>query len=151
MWPKMPPCNNALGTAHQLYHFPSLFPKMLLLSETVLFYWDFFNTQPSSAKNNIMGVRKVKDWKEKYGSTKVAHTTRVASRASSLSNPTSHRLKGSAKSTHSSATQPPPTPVSVSSIVIPTSYLDENDDSAKLENFTQDNIGKRRNTGTGVT
>lgn len=102
---------------------------MLLLTETVLFYWDYFS---STVKANVAGVGKVKDWMEKSKEINVMRlsASRVTnsksnSRVSSLSNPTSLEFQGSAKSSRMDATQPLPTPGSAISIALPASYLDE--------------------------
>ncbi|KAI6003230.1 hypothetical protein F5J12DRAFT_893857 [Pisolithus orientalis] len=130
---------------------------MLLLTKTILFYWDFLDVQSSSAKGNIAGIGKVKDWAEKLLSSKAIHSPKVSasstshSCASSLLNVTSFGVKGSTRSTHSSATQPLPTPASVSSRVVPVSYLGEDSELAEFRNYTQESISKGSNASTRVS
>ncbi|KAI5994568.1 hypothetical protein F5J12DRAFT_785762 [Pisolithus orientalis] len=130
---------------------------MLLLTKTILFYWDFLDVQSHSAKGNIAGFGKVKDWAEKLSSSKAICSPRVSasstshSCASSLSNVTSFGVKGSTRSTHSSATQPPPTPASVSSRVVPVSYPGEDSELAEIGNYTQESISKGSNASTRVS
>ncbi|KAI6146649.1 hypothetical protein BKA82DRAFT_9545 [Pisolithus tinctorius] len=112
------------------------------------------NSMPDSAKGNIAGIGKVKDWAEKLSSSKAVCSPRVSasstshSHASSLLNATSFGVKGSTRSTHSSATQPPPTPASVSSRVVPVSYLGEDSELADFRNYTQEGISKGSNAST---
>lgn len=48
---------------------------MLLLTETVLFYWDFLDDLcRQSIKDNISGVRKIEDWADKITPAKPVHT-----------------------------------------------------------------------------
>ena len=48
---------------------------MLLLTETVLFYWDFLDDlYQQSIKDNISGVGKIEDWANKITSAKPVHT-----------------------------------------------------------------------------
>lgn len=129
---------------------------MLLLTKTVLFYWDFLDVQSSSANGDVAGIGKVKDWAEKPLSSKAIHSPRVSAssashcHASSLLNVMSLGLKGSTRSTHSSATQPLPTPASVSSRVVPVLYLGEDSKLAEFRNYTQESISKGSNASTGV-
>ncbi|KAI6154648.1 hypothetical protein BKA82DRAFT_4010446 [Pisolithus tinctorius] len=60
-------------------------------------------------------------------------------------------LKGSTRSTHSSATQPLPTPASVSSRVVPVLYLGEDSKLAEFGNCTQESISKGSSASTGVS
>ena len=123
---------------------------MISLTETVLFFWDFFDTS-SSTKGSLAGVGKVKDWTEKTKAIRAANSCASKSapqhsRVSSLLKP-SRVLKGSTRSTSSNATQPPPTPGSVSSIPAPVSFLDEEDESTGFNCDMQESTEKR---GTGV-
>ena len=48
---------------------------MLLLTETVLFYWDFLDDlYQQSIKDNISGIGKIEDWANKITSAKPVHT-----------------------------------------------------------------------------
>ncbi|KAI5992324.1 hypothetical protein F5J12DRAFT_786221 [Pisolithus orientalis] len=110
-----------------------------------------------SANGDVAGIGKVKDWAEKPLSSKAIHSPRVSassashSHASSLLNVMSLGLKGSTRSTHSSATQPLPTPASVSSRVVPVLYLGEDSKLAEFRNYTQESISKGSNASTGVS
>ena len=133
------------ATSHQ---FPgnsmsvSIIPiPMISLTETVLFFWDFFDTS-SSAKGNFTGVGKVKDWANNANAirtTKLSASrvnTATHSRVVSLSN-ASRSLKGTMQSTFS-ATQPPPTPVS---------FLDEDIEPVEFGHYAQE---RAEMGGTGV-
>ena len=133
------------ATSHQ---FPgnsmsvSIIPiPMISLTETVLFFWDFFDTS-SSAKGNFAGIGRVKDWADKANTIRTTKlsTSRVNtashSRVVSLSN-ASRSLKGTTQST-SSATQPPPTPVS---------FLDEDIEPVEFGHYAQE---RAETGGTGV-
>ena len=127
---------------------------MILLTETVLFYWNLFDPQSASSANNNRSSSTVKAWVEtsRKPRSRASATLRATSaphpRITSLSKAASQVHKGSTRSSYSSATQPSPTPRSVSSIPAPVSYLDEDAELEGFDDSMQEKSGKGK---TGVS
>ena len=121
---------------------------MLLLTETVLFYWDLFDAS-SLVKGGGPGHGKIREWAQNNVKSGISGARTSASRVTSVSNsrasfarppPLGIKVKGSiTRSSHSFATQPPATPTATP---LPTSYLDEDDDIVEFANPAQENTAK---------
>ena len=119
---------------------------MILLTETVLFYWNLFDPQSASSANDDCSSSIVKAWVE---TSKKPHSRATALHATSAPHPQITLLskatsvqKSSTKSSYSSATQPPPTPRSASSIPAPVLYLDKDTELGGFYDSTQEKYGK---------
>ena len=130
-------------TALVIFHLYSS-PQMLLLTETVLFYWDLFDAS-SSAKEGGAGFGRVRDWAQSNvkggtGSTRTSasHVTSTSNLFAPYSKSLGVKVKGSTRSSRSIATQPPATPASVVGPGQPVSYLDEDDNTTEFTNFAQE-------------
>jgi len=116
---------------------------MLLLMETVLFYWDLFDAS-SSAKEGAAGFGRVRDWAQNNVTSGTGSVRTSASRVTSAPNSFAHskslgvKVKGSTRSSRSIATQPPATPASDVGPDQPVSYLNEDDDTTEFTNPAQE-------------
>ena len=122
--------------------------QMLLLTETVLCYWDLFDAS-SSAKEGGAHYGRVRDWAQNNvkgsiggAQTSTSHITSASnSQVSSFAHSKSLGVKGkgSTRLSHSNATQPLAMPTSA---VIPASYLDEDNDITEFTNPAQECTAK---------
>ena len=122
--------------------------QMLLLTETVLFYWDLFDAS-SSAKEGGAHYGRVRVWAQNNVKGSIGGAWTSASCVTSASNSQvssfAHskslgvKVKGSTRSSHSTTTQPLATPTSA---VIPASYLDEDDNITEFTNPAQECTAK---------
>ena len=122
---------------------------MLLLTETVLFYWDMVDASSSSKEGDACHGLEIRDWAQKNVKSSISGTQRSVSHVTSASNSQgillfAHskvlgvKVKGSTKSSRSIATQPPATPASAAGLDLPISYFDEEDDTSAFTNPTQE-------------
>ena len=128
---------------------------MLLLTETVLFYWDLFNASSSTKECGGTHYGQVRDWVQNNVKSRIsglqsnASCTTSASKSQLLSfacsNSLGVKVKGSTKSSHSIATQPPAMPASAICQDLPVSYFGEDDDMAEFMDPTQESTVKECN------
>jgi len=116
---------------------------MLLLMETVLFYWDLFDAS-SSVKEGAAGFGRVRDWVQNNVTSGTGSAQTSTSHVTSVPNLFAHsnslgvKVKGSTRSSHSIVTQPLATPASAIGPDQPVSYLNEDNDTTEFTNPAQE-------------
>ena len=152
------------GNGTELVVFLSfLSSRMLLLTETVLFYWDLFDATSSTKERGGSHYGQVRDWAQNNVKSRISGVRTNTSRVTPASRVTSSRVtsasksqhssfarskslgvkvKGSTKSSHSTATQPPATPASAVGQDLPISYFNEDDEVAEFMDPTQEGAAK---------
>lgn len=125
---------------------------MLLLTETILFYWDLFDASSSAKEFSKTQFGKVRDWAQNNAKSRISGARTNASRVTSVSQsrvsslaPSKSlgvKVKGSTKSSHSIPTQLPATPASAIDQDLPVSYFDEDDDLTEFTSPAQESIAK---------
>ena len=150
------------GTELVVFHL-FLSSQMLLLTETVLFYWDLFDASSPTKELGGSHYGQVRDWAQNNVKSRISGIRTNTSRVTPASRVTSSRVtsasksqhssfarskslgmkvKGSTKSSHSIATQPPATPASAVGQDLPISYFNEDDDVAEFTDPTQESAAK---------
>ena len=127
--------------------------QMLLVTETVLFYWDLFNATSSMKERGGSHYGQVRDWVQNNIKSRISvvwtNTSCItpascvtSSYVTSASKSLGVKVKGCTKSSHSTATQPPAMPASAIDQDLPISYFNEDDEVAEFMDPTQGHCEK---------